>query len=199
MNEKWFEEVGEFMEKHGVYSKMPGDDGHQSAAFEVGKSLEDAMALLKVVEAQRDTAIKNTDEAIENWNKAQARIRELSAQLAAANARWEAATKGAEFVPLLDLEIAEADAAQLREALEKVEDYLCSEESPLYALWENGDICSWDDNPRERWSDVIDDMRNSKMSISDIGHGVEWQAVTVYRLVWAALADERQPESEEAK
>jgi|SRR5262245_23362686 len=145
---------------------------------EAAEGMESAVnAENKILKAQLAEAHAKIDELRKDWDI------EISA-------KWQAQSRA---------EKAEADAARLRAALEMVEDYLCSEESPLYALWENGDICSWDDNPRERWSDVIDDMRNSKMSISDIGHGVEWQAVTVYRLVWAALADAHQPESEEAK
>jgi hypothetical protein len=91
-----------------------------------------------------------------------------------------------------EVEAALAEYDRLRAALERVEKYLASEESPLYTLWENGDICSWDDNPREFWKDVLDDLRNFKMSVLDIGHGVEWEAVTVYRAVLAALEPGRQ-------
>lgn len=84
--------------------------------------------------------------------------------------------------------LAEAREGQLRTTLKKIENYFSVEESPLYHLWENGDICSWDDNPRERWVEVLDDLRNFKMPTLQIGMGVEWDAVMIYREVLAALA-----------
>jgi hypothetical protein len=85
-------------------------------------------------------------------------------------------------------ETAEAQATTLREVITKVAEYLESEQSPLYSLWENGDICSWDENPRESWKDVVEDLQNPQMATLDIGHGVEWDSVTIYRVVRAALA-----------
>lgn len=89
-----------------------------------------------------------------------------------------------------EVERALAEYDRLRAALEMVEAYLSSDESPLYSLWENGDICSWDDNPREKWEHVLEDLgdlENFQMTELDIGMGVKWEAVTIYRTILAAL------------
>src|SRR5262245_15047108 len=89
-----------------------------------------------------------------------------------------------------EVERALAEYDRLRAALEMVEAYLSSDESPLYSLWENGDICSWDDNPREKWEHVLEDLgdlENFQMTELDIGMGVKWEAVTIYRTILTAL------------
>jgi hypothetical protein len=86
-------------------------------------------------------------------------------------------------------EAAEARAEAMRAALVKVEAYLASEESPLYSLWENGDICAYDDNPVDTWQGVLEELRNPSIDPAILGYGTEWIAVDVYREILAALAD----------
>lgn len=108
------------------------------------------------------------------------------AQLAEANARAETAERRAEDADFNSgCEIKEK--MRLRAALEAVERYMASEESPLYNLWENGDICDYDDNPVDTWVGVLDELRNFSIDPVILGHGVEWLAVNVYREVLAAL------------
>jgi hypothetical protein len=134
-------------------------------------------------------------ERVENLD---ARIEELQARL-----NTEIAERTREVlrhaVTRCRAEKAEAHAATFKEALTKVEVYLASEYGPLYKLWEDGDICSWDDNPRDVWKDVLGDLRNPKMSTLDIGHGVGWDAVTIYRAAQAALASERKEQTNDSQ
>jgi len=125
--------------------------------------------------------------------KLEKRIRELEAQLEEAERDYQTMRNLFDSNPnawYSRVEAAEARAEAMRKALEKVEKYFASEESPLYSLWENGDICSWDDNPREKWEHVLEDLgdlENFQMTELDIGMGVKWQAVAIYRTILAAL------------
>jgi hypothetical protein len=84
-------------------------------------------------------------------------------------------------------EAAEARAETLRKALEQVEAYMASEESPLYHLWENGDICAYDDNPIDHWEEALLELRNFNIPADSLGYGTEWKAVALYREVLKAL------------
>jgi hypothetical protein len=88
------------------------------------------------------------------------------------------------------VEAAEARAEAMRAALVKVEAYFASEESPLYSLWEDGDICYYDYNPCTFWNEVLDQLQDCRIPVGSLGYGVEWPAVTLYREVLAALAPE---------
>jgi ABC-type oligopeptide transport system substrate-binding subunit len=81
----------------------------------------------------------------------------------------------------------EAENAKLRAALERVKAYLITDESPLYGLWENGDICAYDENPVEKWEEVLEELDNPSIDADIIGYGTQWAAVKLYREVLAAL------------
>ena len=108
-------------------------------------------------------------------------VEELEAQLAEANARrnavFENMKQQAELV------------ATLRAALGAVEAWMSSDTGPICKLWEDGDIGAYDDNPTD-WEQTLFDVRDWKngcVPTASLGYGVEWEAVTIYRAVQAAL------------
>lgn len=146
--------------------------------------------------------------------EAKARIAELERQLADAR-RTSEYWKAERSALIADTERAEAEAAEanktnaalceqigimtranianhkrfatLRAALEQVEKYLASEESPLHHLWESGDICAYDDNPCDTWEQALLELRNFSIDPAILGYGTEWEVVKLYRAVQAAL------------
>ena len=160
--------------------------------------LTEAVALITKIEAQRDAAIRNADAAIgnvlramENWQREQAKNAELEAQLA--EAKDEA--KEHEAARLTHYELwreAYPRAARLEAALKAVEEYMASEEGPLYRLWENTDIGDYDDTTTD-WEQTLFDLRDWKngcVPAASLGYGTEWPEVVLYRQVLAALAPE---------
>lgn len=89
-----------------------------------------------------------------------------------------------------------AENARLRAILAKVEEWMSREElrAPLFELWEGGDICGYDDNPFT-WEQTLEQLRNPAIKAAILGHGVEWEAVTLYREVFAALRGEGKPDA----
>lgn len=83
---------------------------------------------------------------------------------------------------------------QMHETLQKVEAYMASDESPIVSLWENGDICDYDENPCEYWNEVLAQLRDLNIPAECLGYGATWAALTIYREVWQAL--QLAPESE---
>lgn len=78
--------------------------------------------------------------------------------------------------------------ADLRAALEKVEAWMASEDEPLFKLWEDGDICEYDDNPLDKWEDVLTELRNRSIDPAILGYGTEWPEVALYREILLALS-----------
>ena len=81
---------------------------------------------------------------------------------------------------------AEAEAAKLRGALVKVEAYMAGEDGPIYRLWEDADICNYDNRECE-WQETLAEVRDFKLEVSWLGYGTEWPVITLYREILAAL------------
>jgi hypothetical protein len=188
-------------------AEMPG--GERVVTVAEFKQAQTRIAELEAESERRRRLLEISDERV---NRLSEEVERLEKQLAEANARAEAynteigrlcACNARNCIDrdaaIERAEQAEARAADLAKALGQVKAYLSSEEGPLYALWENGDICSWDDNPREKWEHVLEDLgdlENFQMTELDIGMGVKWEAVTVYRTVQAALNPDARQEGD---
>ncbi len=137
------------------------------------------------------------------WEGIQSENDSLKTQLTAAEARAEAAEKSAanlreelqRHYEIAHREItcqsqrataAESRAERMRAALEAVEKWMESEDGPIYRLWEDTDICAYD-NAELTWEQALAEVRDTKIDAVTLGHGVKWEAITLYREILAAL------------
>ena len=141
----------------------------------------------------RDASIFDAIFQIEEISKEHAEEKaELEVQLAEANrerdmlrdAYMDEAKRVSVYAELRNK--AEAEAAKLRGALVKVEAYMAGEDGPIYRLWEDADICNYDNRECE-WQETLAEVRDFKLEVSWLGYGTEWPVITLYREVLAAL------------
>jgi len=90
---------------------------------------------------------------------------------------------------------AEARAADLAGVLGKAEAWMASEDGPIYRLWEDTDICNYDNRECE-WEETLAEVRNFNIPADCLGYGTEWAAVKLYREVLAALNPDARQEGE---